>query len=73
MVDDAGTLTDKPLAHPVRACRVELVFVAINLMVGGQQRERDCVNEVMALWTQFAADETSLNAFVKAKRLECFD
>lgn len=37
-----------------------------------QKHEDEVMSEVMALWTQLAADEASLTKFVKAKRLGCF-
>jgi hypothetical protein len=38
-----------------------------------QKREDEIMSEVMALWQQLAADETSLKKFVKAKRLVRLD
>jgi hypothetical protein len=38
-----------------------------------QQREDEVMNEVTTPWTQLAAVEASLSAFVRAKRLGCLD
>ena len=51
------------------------LFAARNLMPPDPERqkhEEEVMSEVMALWTQLAADEARLTKLVKAQRLGCF-